>query len=160
MEWLDVISIFCTIISVFGSVKSMVYYKKSKQLTVFANTNIALIESKKIIETLTQVLKLAGNGKKRGTNYSKELSAYGESIKNSINKIREALPASKCKEINTILTSQGLKVEQYIDSFITGTVLVDEKLVIDDDFNQCQEMFCKIQLELKTMVEDIGERLK
>ncbi|WP_156922745.1 hypothetical protein [Desulfitobacterium metallireducens] len=42
-----------------------------------------------------------------------------------------------------MLNSQQTKVETYIDSFITGAALVDEKLIIDDDFNTCQQTFCK-----------------
>lgn len=164
MNWWDyvltAISVGCTAFSIIGAYKSNAYYKKSKQVTIFANTNIAYIESQKIIATLTEMLKLANSARKRGTNYVKEVSQNGENIKISINKIRDSLPVEDFKEINDLLNSQQPKLERYIDSFITGAVLVDEKLVIDDDFNTCQQTFCNMQLLIKKKLENISEELK
>ncbi len=165
MNWWDyvliAISVVCTIFSIIGAYKSNAYFKKSKQLTIYANTNIAYIESQKIIATLTEMLKLA-NTKilTRGINYIKEVSKNGENIKISINKIRESLPVEDFNEINVLLNEQQPKVEEYIDSFLTGAVLSDKKFVIDDDFNKCQQVFCEIQLLLKKKLENIGEKLK
>lgn len=163
MNWDGVLTIIgagCTILSIIGAYKSNIYYKKSKQLTIYANTNIAYIESQKIIATLTEMLKLGNKTRKRGTNYIKEVSQNGESIKSSINKIRESLPVEDFNEINELLNSQQPKVEAYIDSFITGAVLVNEELVIGDDFNICQQAFCEMQLLIKKKLEIIGEKLK
>lgn len=160
MNWWDYVGIGCTFVSIFGAYRSNAYYKKSKQLTLYANTNIAYIESQKIIATFPEILKLANHTRKRGTNYIKEVSEYGEKIKISINKIRENLSVKDFAEINEILNSQQPKVEKYIDSFITGEVLVDEKLIIDDNFNKCQQIFYKIQLLIKEKLENISEKLK
>lgn len=59
-----------------------------------------------------------------------------------------------------MLNSQEIEVEKYIASFITGSILVDEKLVIDDNFNICQQKFYDMQLLIKKKLEDIGEKLK
>lgn len=107
------ISVGCTVFSIFGAYKSNAYYKKSKQLTIYANTNIAYIESQKIITTLTEMLKPGNNTRKRGKNYIKQVSQYGENIKASINKIRESLPVEDFKEINELLNSQQPKVKVY-----------------------------------------------
>lgn len=164
MNWWDyvliVVSAVCTVFSGVGAYKSNAYYKKSKQLTIYANTNIAYIESQKIIATLTEMLKLGSTTKKRGTNYIKEVSQNGENIKASINKIRESLTVEDFIEINELLNSQQSKIETYIDSFITGAVLVDEKFVVDDNFNICQQTFCDMQLLIKKKIESIGEKLK
>lgn len=152
-NWLTLISIVCTFGSAYGAYKSCVYYKKSKDLTIFANTNIAFVESQKIISTLTEMLKLANVTKKRGTNYIKEVCKSGESIKSSINKIREVMTVKDFNEIQVLLNSQEIKIERYIDSFITGAVLVDEKLIIDDEFNTCQQAFCEIQALIKRKLE-------
>lgn len=106
------------------------------------------------------MLKLANIKRKRGINYIKEVSKNGECIKTSINKIRECLPVEDFNEINVLLNEQQPKVEEYIDSFITGSVLIDEKFVIDDNFNKCQNVFCEIQLLLKKKLENIGEKIK
>lgn len=164
MNWWDYLKnglgLVGTISSLIGAHKANVYYKKSKQLTIYANTNIAFMESQKIIATLTEMLKLGNSFKKRGTNYVREVSQNGANIKASINKIRESLPVEDFKEINDLLNSQQPKVEAYIDSFITGAVLVDEKLIIDDDFNKCQQTFCDIQLLIKKKLENVSEKLK
>ena len=164
MNWWDYLLIFisaiCTLFSIRGACKSNAYYKKSKQLTIYANTNIAYIESQKIITTLTEMLKLGNRTKKRGINYIKEVSQNGENIKTSINKIRESLPVEDFNEIKKLLNLQQSKVEAYIDSFITGAVLVNEEFVIDDDFNMCQQAFCEMQLLIKKKLENIGEKLK
>ncbi len=164
MNWWDYlingIVVLCTVFSIIGAYKANVYYKKSKQLTIYANTNTAYIESQKIIATLTEMLKLGSSLRKRGTNYIREVSQNGENIKTSLNKIRESLPVDDFKEINELLNSQQPKVEAYIDTFITGTVLVDEKLVIDDDFNKCQQTFCDMQLLIKKKLENISEKPK
>lgn len=164
MNWWDFvfigISAVCTFFSINGAKKSNTYYKKSKQLTIYANTNIAYTESRKIITTLTELLKLANIKTKRGTNYIRSISKYGESIKTSINKIRESLPVEDFNEIKLLLNDQEPKVEEYIDSLITGTVLNEEMLLIDDDFNVCQQIFCDIQVLIKKKLELISEKLK
>lgn len=164
MHWWDyiltVISVLCTIFSIIGAYKSVAYYKKSKQLAIYANTNLAYIESQKIIASLTEMLKLASAKRTRGTNIVKEVSKHGESIKSSINKIRECLPVEDFYEIQGILDSQQLRIEMYIDSFITGSVLVDENFVIDDNFSKCQQKFCEMQLLIKKKIENISEKLQ
>lgn len=160
MHWWDWLDIVLVIISGIGAWKSWAYYNKSKELTIYAKTNIAFIESKTIIATLTEMLKLSNNTKKRGTNYIKEVSKNGEIIKNSITKIRENIPVKDWNDINKLLDSQEIKVEAYIDSFITGSALVNDKLIIDDNFNKCQQKFCELQILLKKKIEDISEKLK
>ena len=39
---LTIVSAICTVVSLIGAYKSIKYYKKSKQLTVYANTNVSL----------------------------------------------------------------------------------------------------------------------
>lgn len=74
---LAAISAFCTLFSIIGAYKSNICYKKSKQITIYANINIAFIESQKIIAILTEMLKLGNSTRKRGTNYVKEISDNG-----------------------------------------------------------------------------------
>ena len=49
MNWWDYLltglSVLCTAFSILGAYKSNKYYRKSKALTNYANTNIAYIES-------------------------------------------------------------------------------------------------------------------
>lgn len=157
---LTIVSVICTIFSIIGAVRSNMYFKKSRQLTIYANTNVAFMETQKIIATFPELLKLASNIGNRGTNSVKAVAKHGENIKKSINKIRESLSVEDCKEIQDILNTRELKVEEYIDSFITGEVLVDEKFVHDTKFTKCQDKFCDIQLLLKKKLENVSEKLK
>ena len=60
---LTIVSAICTVVSLIGAYKSIKYYKKSKQLTVYANTNVSLVEVQKIIATFTEILKLANTAR-------------------------------------------------------------------------------------------------
>lgn len=66
---------------------------------MYANTNVAFMETQKIIATFPELLKLANSTRKRGTNCVKEVAKHGENIKNSINKIRESLSVDDYKEL-------------------------------------------------------------
>ena len=46
--FLTVINIILTVVSLVGAYKSIKYFRKSKNLTIFAQTNKALIEIQKI----------------------------------------------------------------------------------------------------------------
>lgn len=156
---LTIVSAICTVVSIFGARKSQKYYKKSKQLTVYANTNVSLIEVQKIIATFTEILKVANTARQqRGINLSKQLATHGESIRNSINVLREKLSVEDFRLIEDKL-SKEMKVEAYIDSFISGSILDDGKMVIDDKFNRCQQKFYSIQQILKRRLEEIEETL-
>lgn len=159
MEVLDMINIACTIASVVGAYKSVAYYKKSRQLIIYTKTNVAYLETIKIISTFSEMLKLANNIK-RGINCEKEVRKNGESIKNSINKIREDLPVKSSRKINELLNDTKKQAEKYIDSLIIGTVVIDGKLIIDEKFYKSQETFYEIQLFLKQQLENIESKVK
>lgn len=157
---LTIISALCTVISLIGAYKAIKYYKKSKQLTVYANANVSLVEVQKIVATFTEILKLANTVRsQRGVNLAKQLALHGESIRHSINVLREKLSVEDFKLIEEQLSSEEIKVASYIDSFISGSILVDGKLIIDDTFNICQQKFYKIQQILKRQLEDIEGKL-
>ena len=157
---LTIVSALCTVVSLIGAYKSVKYYKKSKQLTVYANTNVSLVEVQKIVATFTEILKLANTARaQRGTNLAKQLASHGESIRDSINVLREKLSVEDFKLVEEQLSSREIKVGAYIDSFISGDILVDGKLTIDYKFNFCQQKFYKIQQLLKKRLEEVEEKL-
>ncbi len=88
--FLTIVSGVCTVFSILGAVRSNIYLEKNRQLTMYANTNVAFMETQKIIATFPEILKLSNNTTKRGTNCVKEVAKHGENIKNSINKIEFA----------------------------------------------------------------------
>lgn len=157
---LTIISAICTLASIIGAHKSVRYYRKSKQLTIYANTNVAFIETQKIISTFTEILKLSNPAKQqRGTNLAKQLETHGESIKTFINIMREKLSAEDFNDVKKLFSSHEMQVESYIDSFISGTVLIQGRLEIDEKFNSCQQIFYDIQQLLKKKIETVEKNL-
>ena len=117
-------------------------------------------ESQEIIETFNKILRLANPRTRRGINYVKEIAKNGTEIQSSITKIRENMSVEDFEEIKKILNSDELKVERYINSFISGSVLLNNELIIDSDFNLCQEKFYEMQTLIKKKLEDTEEKLK
>lgn len=159
MDFWGGVSIACTLASGFGAIKSMTCYKKSKQITMYAKTSIAYIESQNIIRTLNEMLRLSNSKLMRlGTrSYYEQVCKNGESIKASIDKIRENMSVEDYKDVKELLNSQELAVNQYIDSFITGSIFVNNELKIYDNFNICQKKFSDMQLLIKQKLENYNE---
>ena len=159
-----IVSVGCTILSGIGAWKSFKYCKKSKQITIYTNMNVALLEIEKIEDALTDLLKLSNKSNKqrqlRGMSYENIVSENGEKIKKSINTIRKYVTSEDVEGIEKILNCEDMKVEQYIDSFITGSALVDGKFIVDEQFNKCQEIFKSINLLMKKKLEEREENLK
>lgn len=164
MNWwdyvLNVIGIICTALSIIGAYKSLAYYKKSKYLTMYANANLAYIESQKIQSILVDLLKLSTSRKIRGVNIEAQSADNASQIRESISRIRDSLTAEDSKEVSDMLKSPTLHVEKYIDSFISGAALVDGKVIIDDNFYTCQQIFTDMQLLLKRKMEAMEEKNK
>lgn len=165
MNWWDYIligiSALCTLFSIVAAVKSNKYYKQSKQLTIYANTNIAYIESQKIIATLTSMIKFENPLRtKRGANPLKLASENAELIKNSLNKVRQSSTVEDYHLIQKLLNSKETNVELYIDSIIKGSAFPDGNIIWKDDFYACQQIFNDMQIQIKRSLDNIQERLK
>lgn len=155
------IGAICTLVSVCSARKASKYYKKSQNLTLFANNNVAYTESQKIVDTFTQLLKLANSKiQHRGSSIPKAVSQYGENIKKSLNIIRDKLPAEDYDEIEKILKSSSCNVEQYIDSIIACSTLEGNTFPIDENFNNAQRTFHSVQRFLKTRSEKLEETIR
>ncbi len=166
MNWWDYVltglSVLCTIFSIVGAFKSNKYYKKSRELTNYVNTNVAYIESQKIVSIFTEILKLTNKKRRhqRGTNYLKEVSEHAVKVKTSINTIRDNLPVDDCKEVFNLLNSRKIHFERYIDSLISGAAFPNEDFVLDEKFDKCQSAVYDLQMILKEKLDSTGEKLK
>ncbi|WP_394897705.1 hypothetical protein [Clostridium butyricum] len=162
MDIWDSVGIASTVISIGGAYKSWHYYKRSKDVTIYGNTQIALVESEKIINYLNEMMKLS-NGKlmKKGVaTLFKQVCSYGEEIKKSLDEIRKVMPTKDFKDIEKLLDSQEIEIVKYVSTFIQGTIIVDEKLVIDDNFHLCMKRFSEMHILIKEKLEAQGEKLK
>lgn len=70
---LTIVNIILTVVSAVGAYKSVMYYKKSHNLTVYAQTNKALIEIEKMIIKLPEALATSNRGRRNKKGYSKDL---------------------------------------------------------------------------------------
>lgn len=156
---LTVISILCTIVSSIGAYKSVKYYKKNKQLTIYAHKNVAYSEIKKVIDTMTEILKQASLQQGRGVNQKRELSRLGVSIKKSLDKIREQLSNENCDTIINTLNSN--KVRDYIESLITSPVVPNPTIDTEawERFRDCEMAFYNVQNEIKKKLDESEEKL-
>ena len=155
---LTIISILCTIVSGVGAYKSIKYYKKSKQLTTYAHKNVAYSEIKKVIGSMTEILKQASPHQERGVNREKEVSRLGISIKTSLDIILEQLSNENCDAILSILNSN--KVRDYIESLITSPVLPHSADTATwQRFRDCETALYNLQNEIKKKLDESEEKL-
>lgn len=83
------INILLTIISGIGAYKSIKYFRKSRNLTIFAQTNKALIEIQKMLIKLPEALtasNMAMRGKK-GMNLQNRICNIGQELNISLTEI-------------------------------------------------------------------------
>lgn len=157
---LTVISILCTIASGVGAYKSIMYYKKNKQLTTYAHKNVAYSEIKKVIDSMTEILKQASPHQERGINREKEISRLAISIKTSLDIIREQLSNENCDAILSILNSN--KVRDYIESLITSPECLPNSTIDTtawQQFRDCETEIYNLQNEIKKKLDESEEKL-
>ena len=73
--------------------------------------------------------------------------------------MREKLSVEDFNDVKKLFSSHEMQVESYIDSFISGTVLIQGRLEIDEKFNSCQQIFYDIQQLLKKKIETVEKNL-
>lgn len=144
------IGLICTVTSIIGAIKSLSYYKKSKNLTVYANNNTAYIESKKIISLFGDFLKFAAPRENRGVNIRMEISQNADAIRKSIDQIREKLSVKDLEDVEKILSTDEFDVEEYIDSIIICAILEDNAFPVDANYYTAKKAFLEMQKLLKT----------
>lgn len=150
----------CTLASIWGAQKSIKYYKKSRNLTLFANNNVAYSESQKIVDLFSQLLKFTKTRTRpRGSNIPKAVSQCGEDIRKSLSIIRDKVSAEDYDEIEKILHSTCYDVEKYIDSIIMCSVLENDVFEVDDKYNNAREAFKNVNRFLKRRAEILEETI-
>lgn len=153
------IGLISTVASIIGAAKSISYYKKSKNLTVYANNNAAYIESQKIISLFGDFLKFAAPRENRGVNIPMEISQNADVIRKSIDQIREKLSVKDLEDVEKILSTDEFDVEEYIDSIITCAILEDNAFPVDANYYTAKKAFLEMQKLLKNKINQAEEAL-
>lgn len=154
------INIVCTVVSILGALRSALYYKKSKTISIYADTNSAYLEIKNILNTFNEILSLVSTPQGKGKNKRIEIKEKYMFIKETMDIIRDNLTAKDNEILNELLNSNKFNLDKYLDSFIVNSNSIDIDNIINDDFYKCQKVFREIQLLMKSNLEKLSEKLK
>lgn len=154
------INIVCTVVSILGAAKSVLYYKKSKTISIYTDTNSAYLEIKNILNTFNEILSLVSIPQGKGKNKRIEIKEKYMFIKERMDIIRYNLTAKDNEILNELLNSNKFNLDKYLDSFIVNYNSIDIDNIINNDFYKCQKVFREIQLLMKSNLEKLSEKLK
>lgn len=154
------ISVLCTVVSIVGAYRANLYYKKSKNISILVKTKDSLSESKVILESMGEILKLSNTMLARGKNISKMVSEQGQVINKALIRIKELEGFADNKKIDAILKTKDFNAQDYINSLISGKVICDGTICIDNEYTTCYQIFENLQLFLKQRMEEQEEKLK
>ena len=155
-------NIIITLFSAIGAYNSFRYFKKSKHITIYAQTNQALNELSEMLEMLPTALAATTNPK-RGFSIGNEIRDIGTRLSGHLNEIMCAIPIEYSEEIQKLQKDNTFILEQYINSFIDGSAIIEEngrKTLRRSSFDTCQERLRAMQMFLKQKISDEEEKLK
>lgn len=155
------INVLLAIASAFGAWKSLKYYKKSKNLSIYTQVNKSLIEIQKMLIKLPEALSASSQSLrgKRGMSLQNTLCGIGQELNNSLMEIGADIPIEYSDDLKRLQNDGDFELQKYINSFISGEA-VKENCIDFNDFNLCQERLKEMQEYLKRKSSDVGEKLK
>ena len=75
---ITMVNVILTIFSAVGAWNANKSYDKVKKVSIYSNTNIALLEMEKIEDVLIDLMKMANESERRATNNRIKIKEYGE----------------------------------------------------------------------------------
>ena len=157
-----IVNIVITGISGIGAYNSFRYFKKSKHITIYAQTNKALGELTEILKKLPEALASTSLTKK-GYNPGNKIRDIGTELANHLNEIMSSIPPDYSQKFVELQKSESFDLSKYINSLIDGTAIVEEngrKTLARPSFDTCQECLRKMQEFLKEKISEEEEKLK
>lgn len=157
-----IINILIAIASGVGAFNSIRYFKKSKHITIYAQTNQTLNELSEMLRLLPEALAATTNPK-RGFSVENAIRDVGTQLSAHLNEIMSAIPTEYSAEFQTLQKTDTFILEQYINSFIDGSAIVEEderKTLQRTSFDTCQERLRAMQAFLKQKISEEEEKLK
>ncbi len=157
-----IINILIAIASGIGAYNSIRYFKKSRHITIYAQTNKALGEIDEMLKRLPEALSAASTNKK-GFSAEITIREIGTEMANHLNAIMSSIPSSYSGDFRVIQKTESFDLSQYINSLIDGTAIKednDRKTLGRDSFDACQECLREMQEFLKKKIADEEEKLK
>lgn len=147
---LTIINVILAVVSAFGAWNSIKYFRKSKNLTIFAQTNKALVEVQKMLIKLPEALSASNSSRrgKKGLSLHNTLCNIGQELNANLTEINSNIPTEYSDAIRQLQNKDGFNLRAYINSYISGEV-VQNNGIDSDDFNICQARLLEIQDYLK-----------
>ena len=158
-----IINIVLTVISVVGAYKSLRCFKKSKRITIYAQSNKALNELSEMLNLLPEVLACASSAEKKGFNLENAVSEKGTELVKHLNAIMNAIPSEYSVEFRALQKRSSFDLEKYIHSLIDKSAVIEEngrKTLERINFDTCQERLLEMQECLKNKIDKEEGRLK
>ena len=158
---LTIINVILAIISGIGAYNSVKYFRKSKNLTIFAQTNKALVEVQKMLIKLPEALSSSNSSRrgKKGLSLHNALCDIGQELNVNLTEINSNIPAEYSGELRQLQNKDGFNLQTYINSYISGDAVKDNG-IYSEDFNSCQAKLLEIQDYLKKVALETEEKLK
>lgn len=158
---LTIINVILAIFSGLGAYKSVKYFRKSKNLTSFAQTNKALVEVQKMLMELPEALSASNSSRrgKKGLSLHNTLCDIGQELNTNLNEINSNIPADYSDKIRQLQNKDNFNLQTCINSYISGDAVKDNG-IDSEDFNACQARLLEIQDYLKKAALETEEKLK
>lgn len=158
---LTIINVVLAIVSGLGAYNSVKYFRKSKNLTIFAQTNKALVEVEKMLLKLPEALEVSNSLRRgrKGFSLYNTLRDIGRQLNTNLTEINTYIPAEYSDEIRQLQNKDNFNLQFYINSYINGDAVKDDG-IDSENFNFCQARLLEIQDYLKKTALEIEERLK
>lgn len=158
---ITIINVILAIVSGLGAYKSVKYFRKSKNLTIFVQTNKALVEVQKMLIKLPEALSASNSSRrgKKGLSLHNTLCDIGRELNANLNEINSNIPAEYSDQIRQLQNKAGFNLQAYINSYISGDAVKDNG-IDSEDFNSCQARLLEMQDYLKKAALETEEKLK
>ena len=158
---ITIINVILAIVSGLGAYKSVKYFRKSKNLTIFVQTNKALVEIQKMLIKLPEALSASNSSRrgKKGLSLHNTLCDIGRELNANLNEINSNIPAEYSDQIRQLQNKAGFNLQAYINSYISGDAVKDNG-IDSEDFNSCQARLLEMQDYLKKAALETEEKLK
>ena len=158
-----IINVVLAIISGFGAYKSNTYFKKSKHITIYAQTSQSYNELGEMLKKLPDALAAVSSKDKKGFSVKNTIRDIGTELSNHLNTIMETIPSEYSNEFRNLQKTTTFELSKYINSLIDGTAIVEESgstTLKRSAFDTCQERLREMQEYLKKKIVEEEEKLK
>ena len=158
---ITVINVILAVASSIGAYNSIKYFKKSHNLTIYAQTNNALVEIQKMLIKLPEALVASNvsNRNKKGFSLENTICSIGHELMNSLTEIRSSIPQEYSDEFKELENEASFQLQRYLNSYISGEAIT-ESGISSLEYNLCQTRLVDMQDFLKKKTSEIAEKLK